>query len=48
MARTVDGGEGGFEALNVEHCAGLHGPVEQQEKNRLLGIQFPLCLIDLF
>jgi hypothetical protein len=48
MARTVDGGEGGFEALNVEHCTGLHGLVKPQEKNRLWAIQFPLCLIDLF
>jgi hypothetical protein len=42
------GGEGGFEKLNVEHRTGLHGLVKPREKNRLLAIQFPLCLIDLF
>lgn len=44
----LDGGEGGFEALNVEPCTGLHGLVKTQETRQLSEFQFSLDLTLVF
>jgi hypothetical protein len=37
-----------LQALNVEPCSGLHGPVLAQETKRLLGFPFPPGPIEVF